>query len=375
MLFWALALIGAHSIWLSYRLGRYLRVLIDNIITAKRYSCQAPPDLPRNDPFLGLDITFESYATIQNHRYLELCQQRFLKSGTTFRTKSMGVNSICTIDPENIKTVLSLKFNDFRLGEKREAAFVPLLGHGIFTSDGEDWKHSRRLLNPSFRRPQFGHLELYERHIQNLIGHIPTKSSSSVDLQRLFFDLTIDTATETFCGQSSLCLAPDKQSPMNTKFAGAFDRSQRTIANGVALGSLATFTHTPTFNKDRHSVHEFIDYFVQKALERQRNSSSSSQGTNDHQNHHEAFIDRLTEEVQDPVRLRGEILNVILAGRDTTASLLSNLWFVLARRPDVWRKLREEIEFLGGHAPTLEQLSGLKYLRYCIKECKYNKVP
>ena len=375
MFFWILALIGAQSLWLSYRLGRRLRVLIDNIITARRYSCQAPPVLPRNDPFLGLDTTLESYANIQDHTYLELCQQRFLNNGSTFKTKSMGVNSICTIDPENIKTVLSLKFNDFRLGEKREHAFVPLLGHGIFTSDGDTWKDSRRLLTPSFRRHKIGDLELYEGHIKSLMGHIPKDASSSVDLQRLFFELTIDTATETFCGQSSLCLAPEKQSPMNTKFAGAFDRSQRTIANGVALGSLAGFTHTPRFNKDRRSVHDFIDHFVQKALERHNNPSSTSQGSNDAQTQNEAFIDKLTQKVQDPIRLRGEILNVLLAGRDTTASLLSNLWFVLARRPDVWEKLREEVDFLGGHAPTLEQLKDLKFLRYCINECKYDRNP
>lgn len=212
MLLWTLAVVGAPVVWLSNRLGRHLHVLIDKIIKARRYGYQAPPDLPRKDPFLGLDITLESYTNIQNHTYLELCQQRFLKYGKTFKAKSMGVNSICTIHPENVKTLLSLKFKDFRLGQRRQNAFVPLLGHGIFTSDGDDWQHSRHLLHPSFTRRQVGALELYEGHIQNLMEHIPRDSSSTVDLQHLFFDLTIDTAAETFCGQSSLCLAPDKQS-------------------------------------------------------------------------------------------------------------------------------------------------------------------
>lgn len=149
---------------------------------------------------------------------------------------------------------------------------------------------------------------------------------------------------------------------MNTEFAGAFDRSQRIIANGVALGPLAAFTHTRDFNKNRRSVHDFVDQFVQKALRTQNNNgSSTSQRSDDNSTQHESFIDRLAQQVQDPIRLRGEILNVILAGRDTTASLLSNLWFVLARRPDVWRKLQEEIGFLGGQAPTLEQLKDLNF--------------
>jgi cytochrome P450 len=61
-------------------------------------------------------------------------------------------------------------------------------------------------------------------------------------------------------------------------------------------------------------------------------------------------------------------MNVLLAGRDTTASILGNLWFVLARRPDVWAKLKEEANQLNGEKPTYDQLNTMNYLRYCIDE-------
>ncbi|KAL8677969.1 MAG: hypothetical protein Q9186_005635 [Xanthomendoza sp. 1 TL-2023] len=325
--------------------------------------------MPRKDPLLGLDITHDSYTNIQNHTYLERCQDRFLRYGTTFKCNSMGANAVYTIDPENVKTVLSLKFQDYRLGQRREDAFVPLLGHGIFTTDGEAWKHSRRLLHPSFARRQIGSLDLYERHLKNLSSLIPQDGCSAVDLQSLFFDFTIDTATELFCGQSSFCLAPEKQVTMSAKFAEAFNRSQRTIANGVALGPVAAVTHTPTFNKDRQTVHGFVDQFVRRALDTQKNKdSTASQGSEDDGEEHASFIDRWAQQVKDPIRLRGELLNVILAGRDTTASLLSNFWFVLAKRPDIWKKLQGEIGFLEGQAPTLDQLKALTYLRYCLNE-------
>jgi hypothetical protein len=60
-----------------------------------------------------------------------------------------------------------------------------------------------------------------------------------------------------------------------------------------------------------------------------------------------------------------------VAGRDTTASLLSHTLHILARRPDVWSKLKAEIDELKGRAPDYEMLRNMKYLKYVLNECKY----
>ncbi|GIK06294.1 hypothetical protein Aspvir_001941 [Aspergillus viridinutans] len=61
-------------------------------------------------------------------------------------------------------------------------------------------------------------------------------------------------------------------------------------------------------------------------------------------------------------------MNVLLAGRDTTASLLGNLFFMLAKKPEIWNRLRAEIASLEGRAPTYEELRGLRYVQCCINE-------
>lgn len=80
------------------------------------------------------------------------------------------------------------------------------------------------------------------------------------------------------------------------------------------------------------------------------------------------FIDELVRQTDDRVRIRSELINILLAGRDTTASLLSNVWFTLSKRPDVWAKLRKDIDTLNGERPTFEQLKELKYLRAVLDE-------
>lgn len=67
-------------------------------------------------------------------------------------------------------------------------------------------EHSRGLLRPQFARHQVGDLELEELHVQNMMRALPvdpqTGKTQEVDLQVLFFRLTIDSATEFLFGES-----------------------------------------------------------------------------------------------------------------------------------------------------------------------------
>jgi cytochrome P450 len=71
----------------------------------------------------------------------------------------------------------------------------------------------------------------------------------------------------------------------------------------------------------------------------------------------------------DPMTIRSELLNILVAGRDTTAGVLVNIFFELPRYPDVISRLRQEIkEHVGEESPTYEQLKGMKYLKAIINE-------
>ena len=80
------------------------------------------------------------------------------------------------------------------------------------------------------------------------------------------------------------------------------------------------------------------------------------------------FLHELVSQTSDKIKIRSELLNILLAGRDTTASLLSNVWFELSKRPDVWTRLRREVDSLDGELPTFENLKDMKYLRAVLNE-------
>ena len=82
------------------------------------------------------------------------------------------------------------------------------------------------------------------------------------------------------------------------------------------------------------------------------------------------FLHELVSQTSDPIKIRSELLNILLAGRDTTASFLSNIWFELSNRPDVWSRLQREIAAAlpDGDFPTFEKLKDMKYLRAVLNE-------
>ena len=67
-----------------------------------------------------------------------------------------------------------------------------------------------------------------------------------------------------------------------------------------------------------------------------------------------------------------------MAGRDTSASMLSNTWFELSKHPDVWNRLQKEVnEAFHGLPPSPAQLQNLQYLRCIFNESMrlYPQVP
>ena len=80
------------------------------------------------------------------------------------------------------------------------------------------------------------------------------------------------------------------------------------------------------------------------------------------------FLHELVSQTTDKVKIRSELLNILLAGRDTTASLLSNVWFELSKRPEVWSRLRREVDPLDAESSSFESLKDMKYLRAVLNE-------
>lgn len=204
---------------------------------AQRHGCQPVRRSFSKDPFLGLDTLPGTIRTLRQHKILEKSCELFATYGTTFTVKELTSRAILTIEPENIKTVLTLKFKDYGLGHRLEA-FRPLLGEGIFDTDGEHWAHSRALLRPSFTRDHIADLTTLEDHFQDLLLLLPRNGESVFDLLDPFFRYTLDSASAFLFGETTGTL---RQTASTLGFAEAFHYAQRAVIVRATLGPLNIF--------------------------------------------------------------------------------------------------------------------------------------
>ncbi|KAI6360444.1 hypothetical protein MCOR25_006729 [Pyricularia grisea] len=269
--------------------------------------------------------------------------------------------------------------------ELRSAPAGHFMGKGIFLADGEKWQRSRALVRPNFARDQVADLGSLERHFQILLSILP-KDGSEVDLVPLFFAFTMDSITDFLFGESVKALQAhaspehigagggiDGSSPWSQKgieqFAEAWEYAQNDMLFRFILGPVRYIYQDKKANRCVKMIHAHVDRYVDQAIRFHNEELAhgrDEKGLNSEGRY--IFLQALARQTQDRKVLRDELMNLLMAGRDTTAALLSNLFHTFARRPDVWAKIKNEIMFLEGRLPTYEDIRNMKYVRWCINE-------
>ncbi|KAJ5683338.1 hypothetical protein N7462_006503 [Penicillium macrosclerotiorum] len=314
---------------------------------------------------MGLDLLLKAFRHERKLRILQFFLDVVAESGNTFEQNLLFARGIDTIDPRNIEAILSSHFTDFGLG-LRPPTFDPLLGSGIFTQDGKQWRHSRDLLRPQFMTNRSNNFEQIADAVKNLISCVP--DNDLIDLQPLFFRLTFETTLFLLFGQHLPSLKSEGIAGRESEFAEAFNLSQDYLAQRGRLGDLYWLLGGKRFRDACKTCHNFVDSAVKKAL-----NSSDTAENNDSKTTPYVFIDALVKESSNPKVLRDQCLNILLAGRDTTACCLTWSLRLLVQHPQVLFKLRCEIRDTVGFGPeasipTISQIKALPYLSLVLKE-------
>jgi cytochrome P450 len=109
---------------------------------------------------------------------------------------------------------------------------------------------------------------------------------------------------------------------------------------------------------------------MKDAIEKHQSRSTDSEKDKDDVRDDETLLDHLVKLTADRTVLRDEILNIMIAGRDTIASVITFATYMLAINPAILAHLREEILSKVGPSarPTYDNIRDMKYLRAFINE-------
>jgi cytochrome P450 len=220
-------------------------------------------------------------------------------------------------------------------------------------------------------------LEAAERHLNILFKALPEEDGESVDIMPLIYRFTMDVSTEFLFGESvnsqltalESSASNDGKREEEDNFADAMNYAQEYIAWRIRLGALYWIASNKKFERSCKIVKDFADRFVKIALQKDIEKEKVKDGK-------EKFVllDALVAETRDPVELRDQILQTLLAGRDTTSSLLSWALLLLARSPTEFKNLREAVlsQFGTEKAPkqelTFSSLKSCKAITHVLYE-------
>ena len=216
------------------------------------------------------------------------------------------------------------------------------------------------MFRPAFSRKQIADLEMFDVHVKSLITAIKD-AGSNLDLGDLIRKFATDVTTESMYGVSICSLQSGSSKGPIEAFQDALDGCERR----ARLGKLANLVPQPAQNRNLRVVWEYIENHIER--DRGHKKWQESLGKEMTEERY-VLLHELEKVIDDKKQLRNELITVFFAGRDTIASLLCSLFFTIAKRSDIWLRLRTEVAHLNGERPTFEQPKRLQYVKYCLNE-------
>lgn len=283
----------------------------------------APTQRLQNSWPLGINHLIQIWAADADRRLIDLFTFHLKDIGSTVEQRLLGIRTFSTTKPKNLEAIILSQVKglnqsilvqtmglttrpEFRLGLRHPILF-PLLGDGIFTQDRKAWKCSCDLLHPHFAQLHHYGQEVFNEHINLLIAHL-AKTGGATNVQPLFFQLTLD-ITITFLFGRSINKGPNIT---RQTFARDFDEAQTYLTLRLRLWGLYRLAYSQEFIQTYARVHKYINSII--------DSYSNSQGR---QSAWYVCLKAARKDSRDKSFLRSQVINILLAGQDTTAYLLT----------------------------------------------------
>ncbi|KAL9055640.1 MAG: hypothetical protein Q9162_003450 [Coniocarpon cinnabarinum] len=214
--------------------------------------------------------------------------------------------------------------------------------------------------NIKFIKDRVSDLNCFERHTSVLLSLLGGQGQI-VDLRDLFFRFTLDAATDFILGKST-----DSLHNAQSQFAYSFGRVQHIQALIARIGAFKAFLPKKELKQNVEVINDFVQPYIDAALalspEELEKRSKTDEGY--------TFLHAIAAYTRDPKVLRDQLVNVLLAGRDTTACTLSWLFWELSHNPAIIADLRREIlDSIGPtRAPTYEDLKNMRLVNASLHE-------
>ena len=267
--------------------------------------------------------------------------KNFVRCGDIYKASIYGSDVYVVSAPEYCERILRHNWQNYPRKGLVVERIALALGNNLITSNGKQWVSQRRMIQQAFTKTATGGLtnviagvnvELLEKWMRAAKGGETVNVSKDVSFMVLRITLI------SIFGDDYETAAPHfeffaEESARATEFAHRLRPLRNLIIRIVEQRRREGRTPRDILGK------------VMQARDRER------------------------DEPMSDAQLAREILTLVVAGHETTASLLNWMWYLLAKHPEVQIRLAAEFDRLPWEeSPTLDSLVKYTYTRQVIDE-------
>ncbi|GAB4830494.1 hypothetical protein Ancab_020205 [Ancistrocladus abbreviatus] len=346
-----------------------LVLLVNKILSPSQSSSYV---LPKSYPLVGSFLAFRKH------------QKDFLQwiasilnsspSSTFILKRPLGEQQIFTSNPANVECILKTHFSIYQKGASYSIALQDLLGHGIFNSDGHEWKFQRQVASHEFNtkslRKFVDHVvdtELKDRLIPILSN--AAKHRTVLDLQDILKRFAFDNICMLAFGYDPEYLAP---SLPEAPFAAAFEEavqisSQRLRSFFPFTWKIQRLLDIGSERKLRIAVSQ-VREFARTLVKRKKMELADYEGNSLPESNLDLLSRFLASGHVDEHFVTDIVISFILAGRDTTSAALTGFFWLLSKNPRAEEEILKEItpKRNGGGCNTEQQQSVFDEVRHLL---------
>jgi enediyne biosynthesis protein E7 len=246
----------------------------------------------------------------------------FDRHGDFYQASVYGANAFVVSNPQAASHVLRAHWRNYKKGQDNKRIRM-LLGNGLMVSDSEFWKNQRKMIQPAFCRESIDRLAPIVVSANGILlkkWQLAAERNECVNVSRDVSLLVLNVVLIALFGNDYEEVAPhfrilSQETERSLQFAQAFRALAEIVIKLVA----------------RRRAHNVISNDMLGQLMEAR--------------------DRQTKEGMPDRQLASEVLTIIVAGHETTATTLAWVWYLLSQNENVEQALSSELAALTGDDP------------------------
>jgi len=233
------------------------------------------------------------------------------------------------------------------------------LGDGLLTSEGELWRKQRKVIQPAFQSKRIAEQAgVIAIEAADLVARLRARAGGpAFNIMDELTGLTLGVL-----GRSLLDADLGAFDSIGHSFAAVQDQAMFELASLSTVPMWIPLPRQLRFRRAREDLQRVVNTLVA-----QRAARSGER---------DDVLSRLivsSNQEPDPrvgkIRVRDELVTLLLAGHETTASTLGWTLYLIDQHPDVWQRLHAEaVQVLGDELPTYDDLHRLRCTAMVVEE-------